>query len=55
MGGGGAGGAGGCGVTSAWEPVLEADLRDRSIETLGQETAKYGQEISRLLGATVVN
>ena len=34
-------------------PVARMD--DRSIETLGQETAKYGQEISRSLGATVVN
>ena len=34
-------------------PVARID--DRSIANLGKETAKSGHEISRLLGATVVN
>ena len=32
-----------------------ARMSDRSIASLGEDTARYGQEISRLLGATVVN
>lgn len=34
-------------------PVARMD--DRLIASLGEDTARYGQEISRLLGATVVN
>jgi len=32
-----------------------ARMSDQSIASLGEDTARYGQEISRLLGATVVN